>query len=394
MKVPFNRPCLVGHELQYIAEAVERGNIACDGEFTRRCTAFLRERFGLPHVLMTHSCTSALEMAAVLCEFEPGDEVILPSFTFVSTANAVLNAGAKPVFVDVRPDTMNLDESLVAQAVTEKTRAIFAVHYAGVGCELPALVETARRAKLLLVEDAAQGVNAFYRDRPLGSFGHLATYSFHEAKNFMGGQVGALVVNDERFLRRAEIIRDKGTNRAEFFRGEVDAYTWLDRGSAYVPSEIACAFLLAQLERMDDITARREAIDRRYYEQLRPLETRGELEIPRPPAHCRSNYHIFYMLLPDRATRDRLMQYLRQRGIWAPFHYVPLHTSPMGQRLGYREGMLPRTESLAGRLIRLPFFYDLSQEQQQYVIDNVLAFFGTGRTTPGAVSIGRGEATD
>lgn len=376
IKVPFNRPSLVGRELEYIARAVELGNIACDGEFTRRCAELLEQRFGLAHVVMTHSATAALDLAALLCDLNPGDEVVLPSYTFVSTANAVLNTGGKPVFVDIRSDTLNLDEALVAGSITPRTRAIFAVHYAGVGCELNALSEIAKAHDLLLIEDAAQGVDAYYHDRPLGSIGHLAAYSFHEAKNFMGGQAGALVVNDLRFLRRAEILRDKGTNRAAYFRGEVEAYEWRDRGSAFAPSELACAYLCAQLEKMDVISARRREIDDRYYRALRPLEDRGDVVIPRPPAHCRSNHHIFFMLVDTQVTRDRLMRYLREQGIWAPFHYVPLHSSPMGTRLGYRKGMLPRTENLASRLIRLPFFFDLTAEQQTYVINHVLAFFG------------------
>jgi dTDP-4-amino-4,6-dideoxygalactose transaminase len=373
--IPFNRPFIVGKELCYIEQAVSYGNIAGDGHFTQQCARLLEQRFGIHKVLLTPSCTAALEMAAQLCDLGPGDEVILPSFTFVSTANAVVRLGARPVFVDIRADTLNMDEDAVEQAVTPHTRAIFPVHYAGVGCEMDVILATAARHGLRVLEDAAQGVNAFYRGKALGSIGALGAYSFHETKNYICGEGGALCVNDPALVERAEIIRDKGTNRKQFFRGAVDKYTWVDVGSSYVPSEICSAFLYAQLEHLDAITQRRRAIYETYERELRPLEDEGLLRLPRLPEECTTNYHLFYILLADSATRDALMAHLRQRGILAVFHYVPLHSSPMGQKFGYRAGQLPVTEELSGRLLRLPFYYGLTEEEQGRVVGGVRDFF-------------------
>jgi dTDP-4-amino-4,6-dideoxygalactose transaminase len=313
-------------------------------------------------------------MAAMLCNLGPGDEVILPSFTFVSTANAVVRLGARPVFVDVRSDTLNIDDDLIEGAIGERTRAIFPVHYAGVGCEMERIMTIARKYGLLVVEDAAQGVNAFYNERPLGSIGQLGAFSFHETKNFICGEGGALCINDPEFVERAEIIRDKGANRRQFLRGQVDKYTWVDVGSSYVPSEICSAFLFAQLEMMEEISVRRREHYQFYRRSLKPLESEGLLRLPRIPEECESNSHLFWVILPDVATRDALMAHLKSHGILAVFHYVPLHTSPMGTKLGYAAGELPVTEDLSQRLLRLPLFYDITQEQQREVVGRVGEF--------------------
>ncbi len=367
-KIPFNKPFITGKELEYIASAISNGGIAADGYFTRRCAELLADRFSILKVLMTSSCTAALEMAAILCDLKPGDEVIMPSFTFVSTANAVLRAGAKPVFADIRPDTLNIDERLIEEKITASTKAIFVVHYAGVSCEMERIMAIAGKHRLVVVEDAAQGVNATYNGRALGSIGHLGAYSFHDTKNYVSGEGGALCVNSLEFVERAETIREKGTNRSQFFRGEVDKYTWVDIGSSFVPAEIACAFLLAQLEAMDEITALRREVHRFYLETLSPLEERELLTIPRTPESCETNYHMFYVLLGDGKTRDGLMAHLKQNGISAVFHYVPLHTSVMGRNFGYREGDLPLTEDLSERLLRLPFYADISRDEQMRVV--------------------------
>jgi len=370
-RIPFNKPFIAGKELYYIAQAVTLGNIGGDGHFTKACSRLLEERFGIHRVLLTPSCTAALEMAAMLCDLGPGDEVIMPSFTFVSTANAVVRQGARPVFVDIRPDTLNIDDALIEDAITERTKAIFPVHYAGVGCEMDRIMTIAQQHDLLVVEDAAQGVNAFYDGRALGSIGHLGCYSFHETKNYICGEGGALCVNRPELVQRAEILRDKGTNRQQFFRGEVDKYTWVDVGGSYVPSEICSAFLYGQLEMLDPIARRRREIYRFYRHQLKPLEDEGLLRLPHLPEDCKSNYHMFYVLLPDAETRDGLLDYLKSQGIHAVFHYVPLHTSPMGRKFGYKEGDLPVTEELSGRLVRLPFYYEIEEEEQRTVADHV-----------------------
>jgi dTDP-4-amino-4,6-dideoxygalactose transaminase len=373
--IPFNRPFIAGKELYYIARAVALGNIGGDGHFTQQCSRLLEERFGIHRVLMVPSCTAALEMAAMLCDLGPGDEVILPSFTFVSTANAVVRLGAEPVFVDVRPDTLNLDDALIEDAITPRTKAIFPVHYASIGCEMDRILAVARAYGLRVVEDAAQAVNAWYEGRALGSLGDLGTYSFHETKNYICGEGGALCINDPALVERAEIIRDKGTNRRQFFRGQVDKYTWVDVGSSYVPSEICCAFLYAQLEMLETIAERRQALYHFYQEQLRPLEAQGLLRLPHIPANCTGNAHLFYVLLPDLATRQALLEHLRREEVYAVFHYVPLHSSPMGQKYGYRPGDLPITEDISGRLIRLPLAYTMTTEEQLRVVSAIGSFF-------------------
>ena len=372
--IPFNKPFVAGKELYYIAQAVTYGNLAGDGHFTQRCSQLLEERFGIGKVLLVPSCTAALEMAAMLFDLKPDDEVIMPSYTFVSTASAVVRLGAKPVFVDIRPDTLNLDEALLEDAITERTRAIFPVHYAGIACEMDRIMTIARKNNLKVAEDAAQGVNAFYEDRALGAIGQLGCYSFHETKNYICGEGGAICINDPALIERAEIIRDKGTNRKQFFRGIVDKYTWVDIGSSYVPSEICSAFLFAQLEMFDTISDRRRQIYQYYRHHLKPLAAEGLLRLPHVPEECRGNNHMFYILLPDRMTRDGLMSHLGQHGIHSVFHYIPLHTSPMGQRYGYNEGDLPVTEELSGQLLRLPLFYDITEEEQERVVGHVQEF--------------------
>ena len=373
-KIPFNKPFIVGKELHYIAQAVILGNIAGDGYFTQQCSRLLEDRFGIHKILLTPSCTAALEMSAMLCDLGPDDEIILPSFTFVSTVNAVIRLGAKPVFVDIRPDTLNLDENRIEEAITPKTKAIFPVHYAGVGCEMERIMAIANNHNLFVVEDAAQGVGARYNDRMLGSMGHLGTYSFHETKNYTSGEGGALCINDPGLVKRAEIIRDKGTNRAQYFRGEVDKYTWVEVGSSYVPSEICSAFLYAQLEMLETIAERRRTIYKRYRTLLKPLEAQGLLRLPHIPEDCESNYHLFYILLPDTETRDALMAHLKQNGIMAVFHYIPLHSSPMGKKFGYKEGDLPITEQLSGQLLRLPLYYEMTEEESQKVANKMKDF--------------------
>ncbi|WNM58252.1 dTDP-4-amino-4,6-dideoxygalactose transaminase [Candidatus Nitrospira allomarina] len=366
--IPFNKPFIAGKELYYIAQAVTFGNLAGDGYFTKKCSDLFEKQFRIPKVLMTPSCTAALEMAAMLCKLEAGDEVILPSYTFVSTANSIVRLGARPVFVDIRPDTLNLDENRIEEAITPKTKAIIPVHYAGIGCEMDRIMAIANKHDLFVIEDAAQGVGAYYNERPLGSIGHLGTYSFHETKNYICGEGGALCINDPGMIKRAEIIRDKGTNRSDFFRGEVDKYTWVDIGSSYVPSEIVCAFLYAQLEMLDSIAERRKAIYKQYRQLLRPLEIQGLLSLPTIPEDCKTNYHMFYILLPDMETRDALMGHLRQQNVLAVFHFVPLHTSPMGKKFGYAEGDFPISEQLSGQLLRLPFYYEMTEVEQEYIV--------------------------
>jgi dTDP-4-amino-4,6-dideoxygalactose transaminase len=374
-KIPFNKQFFTGKELAYISQAIAGGDISADGRFTRDCARLLEDRFGILKVLMTPSCTAALEMAALLCDLAPGDQVIMPSFTFVSTANAVARAGAKPVFVDIRSDTLNLDEGQIEAAITPKTKAIIPVHYAAVACEMDRIMAIAGKHGLLVIEDAAQGVNAFYNGRVLGSIGHLGAYSFHGTKNYICGEGGALCINSPELVERAEIIREKGTNRSQFVRGEVDKYTWVDVGSSYLPSEVACAFLYAQLEAIDEITARRRAVYEVYREHMSALEEAGLVRGPYTPQGCEINYHIFYVLLRDEATRNGLMAHLKRNGISAVFHYVPLHTSPMGAKLGYRDGDLPETEDLSGRLLRLPFFPELTAGEQLRVVGCVREFF-------------------
>jgi len=374
-KIPFNKPFIVGKELYYIAQAVQKGHLSGDGPFTKKCNRWLEEHFGAPKVLLTHSCTAALEMAAILCDIQPGDEFIVPSYTFVSTVNAFVLRGGIPVFVDIRTDTMNIDETLIEAAITPRTKVIVPVHYAGVGCEMDAIMEIAARHKLLVVEDAAQGVCATYRGKYLGTIGHMGCYSFHETKNFISGEGGALVISEERFFERAEIIREKGTNRSQFFRGMVDKYTWVDIGSSYLPSEMIAAFLYAQLEESDKITEKRLSIWDEYHRLLEPLEKAGKLRRPVSPPECGHNAHMYYILLENLETRARLIDFMKSRDINPVFHYVPLHSAPKGIELCNKRYRLPITDEYADRLLRLPCYYELTPKEVASISRTVFDFF-------------------
>jgi len=371
--IPFNKPCLVGNEIRYFEDAVRSGHMSGDGDFTRRCQEALGNLLGVDHVLLTTSCTHALEMAALLLDIQPDDEVIVPSFTFVSTVNAFVLRGARPVFVDIRPDTLNMDELAVEGLISARTRAIVPVHYAGVGCEMDPLGAIATRHGVALVEDNAHGLFGRYRGRPLGSFGRLATQSFHETKNLSCGEGGALVINDPALVARAEILREKGTNRSRFFRGLVDKYTWVDLGSSYVLSDALAAYLYGQIERWEAIQTRRRAIWERYHTRLSPWATAHGVRQPVVPPHCEQTYHMYYLLLPSLASRTELLERLRAAGVLAVFHYLPLHQSPMGRLHGGDDYRCPVTEDVSDRLLRLPFYLDLSPDEQERVCDVITA---------------------
>lgn len=373
-RIPFNKPCVTGNELDYIRQVLKSGHLGGDGPFTEACAKFLQERFAIPKVLLTPSCTAGLEMAAMLCDLSPGDEVIMPSYTFVTTASAFTREGATPVFVDIRPDTLNIDERLIEGAITSRTRAVCVVHYGGVACEMDAITELARKHNLILIEDAAQAVGASYKGRALGSFGDLGTYSFHETKNLTCGEGGALCINNAAFFERAEILRDKGTNRKKFFRGQVDKYTWVDSGSSYTLSEPCAALLLAQLEHIDEIGLARQKLYSRYYDELIELQNQAQVELPTLPAHCQSNYHLFRLLLPTTLRRNQFISKLNSVHIQAIFHYIPLHQSVMGKKVGCNAS-LPMTESLSERLVRLPLYYSLTEDEQTRVINATRNFF-------------------
>jgi dTDP-4-amino-4,6-dideoxygalactose transaminase len=372
MQVPFNKPYMTGKELWYISQAHAGGHLAGDGQFTKRCSAWLEQRTGSRKALLTHSCTAALEMSAILADIRAGDEVIMPSYTFVSTANAFVLRGATPVFVDIRPDTLNIDETRIEAAITRNTKVILPVHYAGVACEMDVIMDIAQRHNLLVIEDAAQGIMSTYKGRPLGSIGHMAALSFHETKNIISGEGGALLVNDPRFVERAEIIREKGTNRSQFFRGQIDKYTWMDFGSSYLPSELVSAFLWAQMEEADAITSRRLDVWNAYHRSLEPAELAEKVRRPVIPAQCAHNAHMYYLLLPDLAQRTRLIELLKESGIGAVFHYVPLHNSPFGKTVARAHGDMSVTLDLSDRLVRLPLWVGLKDGQPE-VIDRVLA---------------------
>lgn len=369
--IGFNQPYMTGKELWNIALAHSRHSLAGDGSYTQQCQRWLEDRTGAAKALLTHSCTAALEMAAILCGIEAGDEVIMPSYTFVSTANAFVLRGAVPVFVDIRPDTLNLDESKIESAITPRTRAIVPVHYGGIGCAMDAIMDIADRHGLLVIEDAAQGVMSSHRGRALGSIGHLGTLSFHETKNIISGEGGALLINDPALAERAEVIREKGTNRSQFFRGQVDKYTWVDIGSSYLPGEIIAAFLWAQMEEADAITARRLAIWERYHAAFEPLERAGRVRRPVVPGDCGHNAHLYYLLLRDLADRTAFIETMKEAGINCVFHYVPLHSAPYGRQAGRAAGNLPVTTELAERLVRLPLWLGL-EEHQARVIEEAL----------------------
>lgn len=375
MKIPFNKPPFVGMEFDYVKQAVESGRICGDGTFNLLCHKWLEKHTGAAKALLTTSCTHALEMSARLCNIAPGDEVIMPSFTFVSTADAFVSQGAKCVFVDIRPDTMNLDETLIEYAITEKTKAIVPVHYAGVACEMDKINELAKRHNLFVVEDAAQGMMATYKGRALGSLGDFGCYSYHETKNYSMGEGGALLINDPKYNDRAEIIREKGTNRCQFHRGEVDKYTWVELGSSYLPSELNAAYLYAELECADIINDARMACWNTYRDQLKDLEIAGDLQLPYIPVECKHNAHMFYLKVEDLATRTALLKHLTYNGILAVFHYVPLHSSPAGLRFGRFYGEDKYTTNESNRLLRLPMFYGLKPEEQEYICDKVKEFF-------------------
>lgn len=374
ISIPFNRPCLAGNEYKYIAEAMANGHASGDGPFTRRCHDLLERELGIPKALLTTSCTHALEMAAILLDCGPGDEVILPSFTFVSTANAFVLRGAKIVFSDIRPDTLNLDETRLEQLITSRTKAIVAVHYAGVCCEMNSICAIAQHHGVRIVEDNAHGLFARYNGRYTGTFGSLAAQSFHETKNVTCGEGGALIVNDPDLVERALIIREKGTNRSQFFRGQVDKYTWVDIGSSYLPSDLLAAFLFAQLEGRQEIQRKRQRIWEFYRQHLADWATQSGVRLPVIPAECEQAYHMFYVILPSLQYRQALIAHLKAQGILSVFHYVPLNLSDMGRKWAAREGHCPVTEDLSLRLLRLPFYNDLTEAEQSRVVAAIASF--------------------
>lgn len=372
--IDFNRPAFVGSELEYIQDAIHRGMLCGDGIYTKKCSQWMEKEFDVRRVMLTTSCTHALEMAAFLCDIQPGDEVIMPSYTFVSTADAFVLRGAKIVFVDIRPDTMNLDEKLIEQAITPKTKVIVPVHYAGVACEMDTIMDIAHRHGLKVVEDAAQGVDACYKGKALGTIGDFGCYSFHETKNFTMGEGGALLFQKEEYLEKAEILREKGTDRSKFFRGQVDKYRWMDYGSSYLPSELNAAYLYAQLEAKDKIQKKRMEIYEYYHRNLADLAAEGKVEQPYVPQECEHNAHMYYLKVKDMKVRTRLLAYLRENGICSVFHYVPLHSAPAGQKFGRFAGEDVYTTKESERLLRLPMFYNLDMEDVKRIVDVIHKF--------------------
>ena len=375
-KIPFNKPCYTGNEDKYVLDSMRSLHISGNGPYTKKCEEWFENRLKCKRALLTPSCTHALEMAAILIDIKPGDEVIMPSYTFVSTANAFVLRGAKVVFVDIRPDTMNIDENLIENAITERTKAICVVHYAGAGCEMDKIMEIADKYNLYVIEDAAQGMMAEYKGKPLGTIGHLGAFSFHETKNYTSaGEGGLLIVNDDKFIERAEIIREKGTNRSQFFRGMVDKYTWVDIGSSYLMNDVSAAYLWGQLEVAEEINEFRLRAWNRYYNGLLELEREGFIELPTVPKHCRHNGHIFYIKVGNLRIRTELLNFLKEQGIWAAFHYVPLHSSPAGQRYSRFHGVDKFTTKESERLIRLPLFFNIKDEEIDYIIESIYRFF-------------------
>ena len=383
MVIPFNKPYMTGKELEYITQAHASRQLSGNGPFTKKCHGWLEEHIGCKKALLAHSCTAALEMAAILADIRPGDEVIMPSYTFVSTANAFVLRGGVPVFVDIRPDTLNLDETKIEDAVTPRTKIIVPVHYAGVGCEMDTIMAIAQKYDLLVIEDAAQGILSTYKSRPLGSIGHMAALSFHETKNIISGEGGALLLNDKRFIERSEIVWEKGTNRSQFFRGEVDKYSWVDIGSSYLPSEINAAFLYAQLEHSEKIIAQRCRIVREYHTLLKPLAQKGLIHLPVIDGLCSGNGHIVYILTRSLKERTQLIQYLREKQIFAIFHYIPLHSSPAGIKYGRKSGDLAVTEDISNRLLRLPVFFELTDRGVRKVVEAITDFYREIKTARG-----------
>ena len=373
-RIPFNRPMICGSEMEFIADSLSASHISGDGKYSRRCHEYLERTLGVARAFLTTSCTHALEMAALLLDIQPGDEVIVPSFTFVSSINAFVLRGATPVFADSRPDTLNLDERKLPGLITDRTRAIVLVHYAGVACEMDAIMSLARQHGIAVVEDSAHALFSRYKGRHLSTYGQLATLSFHETKNFTCGEGGALLINDAGLVERAEIIREKGTNRGRFFRGQVDKYTWVDVGSSYLPSDMLAAYLWAQFERAADVQARRGEIWRKYAAGLTAWASTHGVQLPAVPEYCDQSYHMYYLLLPSFSSRTALIQHLKDRGILSVFHYLPLHLSEMGLRYGGKPGDCPVAESASDRLLRLPFFFALSPSEQDDVINAILAF--------------------
>lgn len=374
--IPFNAPPVTGSEIDYLRSAMDSGKLSGDGGFTRRVQQWMEQHFMVARVLLTPSCTAALEMAALLMDIKPGDEVIMPSYTFVSTANAFVLRGAKIRFVDIRSDTLNIDEQLIEAAITEKTRAIVPVHYAGVACDMDKIMQLADKYDLFVIEDAAQGVMSTWKGKALGTIGHIGCYSFHETKNYTaGGEGGAILINDPALIERAEIIREKGTNRSQFFRGQVDKYTWRDIGSSYLMSDLQAAYLWAQLEVADHINQRRLSLWDNYYQALQPLAAEGRLQLPTLPVDCQHNAHMFYLKLKDQAERDRLIAWLIEAEILSVFHYIPLHSSPAGREYGEMVGSDRYTTTESERLVRLPIFYNLSDNNQSTIIGSLLSFF-------------------
>lgn len=373
--INFNVPPYTGKELDYVAQAVKNQKICGDGEFTKKCDAWIEEKTGTQKSLLTTSCTHALELAALLADIKPGDEVIMPAYTFVSTADAFVLRGAVPVFVDIRPDTMNIDETLIEAAITEKTKCIAPVHYAGVSCEMDTIMEIAKKHNLAVIEDAAQGIMSTYKGKALGTFGDFGCFSFHETKNYSMGEGGALLIRDEKHVEDAEIIREKGTNRSKYFRGQIDKYTWVNYGSSYLPSDMNAAYLYAQLEIAEEIAADRMASWNHYYEELKPLAEAGKIALPYVPAECEHNAHMFYFKTKDLEERTRLIDFLKENGIHAVFHYIPLHTAPAGLKYARFHGEDKYTTAESERLLRLPMYYGLKEEEVAYICSKVKEFY-------------------
>jgi len=375
MGIDFNVPHLTGKEFKNIKEIFKKRKLSGDGEFTKRCSEIMEKKFGAKKVLLTTSCTHALDMAAILLDLKEGDEVIAPSYTFPSTINAFVLRGAKPVFVDIREDTLNMDEEAIEKKITKRTKAIFVMHYAGVGCHMDKIMKIAKKHKLYVIEDAAQGVNAKFKGKYLGTIGDMGAYSFHETKNYSCGEGGALVINNKKFIERAEIIREKGTNRSKFYRGEINKYGWVDIGSSFLPPEIVAACLQPQLEDMEKIQKKRKSIFERYMKNLKSLENKKYLRLPKIPAGCSPNYHMFYVIIKDAKTRSSLITFLKDNGIMAVFHYLPLHSSVCGKKICGKKISLPKTEGLSERILRLPFYFALSPKKQTYIISKIKEFF-------------------
>ena len=364
--IHFNRPFIIENELNYIKDAIDKGILRGDGIYTKKCHALLENKLGCKKALLTHSCTAALEMAAILLDLEPGDEVIMPSYTFVSTANAFVLRGAVPVFVDIRPDTLNIDENLIEQAITEKTKAIAVVHYAGVACEMDKIMDIAKRHNLAVVEDAAQALGSFYKGKPLGTIGDMGCISFHETKNIISGEGGAIIINNDKYIERSEIIREKGTNRSKFFRGQVDKYTWVDIGSSFLPSDMVAAFLYSQLENMDKINKKRIEIWKKYDEFFRQFD--GIIRRPIVPDNCKQNAHMYYILFNDLETRTKYIDYMKKNDVLTVFHYLPLHSAPAGQKYGRTPGKMDITNKVSDTLVRLPMFYELNDAEMNKIL--------------------------